>query len=79
MYRNEFQIFYDYLSQNLNSIQCMTEESSKYLTELMSGRFGTPVILPFDRPDILILFDQRTVMIEHFRYDSSRQKKVVAC
>jgi len=59
----------------LNSIQCMTEESAKYLTDLMSGRFGTPVILPFDRPDILILFDQRTVMIEHFRYDSSKQKK----
>ena len=41
MYRNEFQIFYDYLSQNLNSIQCMTEESAKYLTELMSGSLKT--------------------------------------
>jgi len=74
MLRNEFIIFYDYLSQNLNSIQCMTEESAKYLTDLMSGMYGAPMILPFDRPDILILFDQRTIMIEHFRYDSSEHK-----
>lgn len=74
MLRNEFKVFYDYLSQNLNSIQCMTEESAKYLTDLMSGLYGAPIILPFDRPDILILFDQRTIMIEHFRYDSSEHK-----
>ena len=74
MLRNEFKVFYDYLSQNLNSIQCMTEESSKYLTDLMSGLYGAPMILQFDKPDILILFDQRTIMIEHFRYDSSEHK-----
>lgn len=74
MLRNEFKVFYDYLSQNLNSIQCMTDESAKYLTKLMSGLYGAPIILPFDRPDILILFDQRTIMVEHFRYDSSEHK-----
>lgn len=73
-YKSENVILYDYLFANLNSINCFTEKSANYLTEMMSGSHGKPFLAPFDSPDILVLLNDKTLMLEHFQFDSSERK-----
>ncbi len=75
MFRNEVILFSDFLKGNSNLVSCFTQESAKFLTNLMCGDFGVPLLLPFESPDILLLFDDRTIMLEHYRFDSSESRK----
>ena len=58
----------------MNSINCFTEESANFLTGMMNGYHGKPLFAPFDSPDILVLLDDKTLMLEHFQFDSSERK-----
>jgi hypothetical protein len=72
-FKSENAILYNFLLDNLNSVNNFTEKSAKYFTEMMGGSHGMPILLPFDSPDILLLFDDKTLLLEHFQFDSSQR------
>lgn len=54
---------------------CMTQESQKRANSF-DDLYGVPIsIIPFERPDVFVLFKDAMFALEHFRFDSSKTKK----